>query len=46
MIYGPVQYTERVYYDYLNESYQEELAAHLRQEPTEEERQANYDDNP
>ena len=46
VIYGPVQYTERVYYDYLNESYQEELAAQLRQEPTEEELQAFYDDNP
>ena len=45
VICGPVQYTERVYYDYVNEAYREELEAQLYTEPTEEELRAFYDQN-
>ena len=40
-----MQYTERVYYDYVNEAYREELEAQLYTEPTEEELRAFYDQN-
>lgn len=46
VIYGPVQYTERVYYDYLNDSYKEELETTMQTEPKETDLQKLYEEHP
>lgn len=46
VVYGPVQYTKRVYYDYLNDEYKKALESSLRFDATEQELQQLYDDAP
>ncbi|WP_050696666.1 peptidyl-prolyl cis-trans isomerase [Anaeromassilibacillus senegalensis] len=46
VVYGPIQYTKRIYYDYLNDEYQKTLESSLRFDATEQELQQLYDENP
>ncbi|WP_195985894.1 peptidylprolyl isomerase [Clostridium sp. D33t1_170424_F3] len=46
VVYGPVQYTKRVYYDYLNNEYKKALESVLRFDATEQELRQLYDDSP
>lgn len=46
VVYGPVQYTKRVYYDYLNSEYNKILESSLCFDTSEQELQKLYNENP
>ncbi len=46
VIYGPESYTERVYYDYLQDKYESDLRKKVKPEPTDAQLQKIYDEHP